>query len=244
MIAGRKFHFRPVLTVCAGVALAVLIALGNWQLQRLEWKRGLIDNIASLSVAEPQLIDALMVEKWLSPGDVQEYRTVYAEGRFLSEGHVNVFGSHEGAPGHFAFVPLSLNSDDEHSTILYVNRGFVPYAAESVDIAPPPDGVVRVEGLLRVREMLVPPASWFRKAGADADGFWYVRDPVAMAKEAGLASPPQIYIDQFASGDEAYPKGGTTRLDFRNKHLEYALTWFGLAGALIVVWLTVSFSRK
>ena len=52
-MARYRFQFRPVLTFASVIAIALLIALGNWQLQRLEWKRDLIAQVEALGEAEP-----------------------------------------------------------------------------------------------------------------------------------------------------------------------------------------------
>ena len=70
-----------------------------------------------------------------------------------------------------------------------------------------------------------------------------MRDPVGFAKAAGLSTVP-YYIDSFAIEGRDWPKGGTTRLNFTNRHLEYALTWYGLALTLLGVWFAFSLPRR
>ncbi len=232
MIAGREFQFRPVLSVCTAVALAILLSLGNWQLQRLEWKRDLIDRVDQAMTKPPVALSS----RAFGPGD--EYRPVYAVGAFAEDQTVPLFGTLDGTPGAYLFDPLRSAS----GALVYVNRGFVPQAALQDPAIAPPQAGTRVEGLLRVRETPSPPASWFRKPGPDAGGYWFVRDPVAMAAAAGLdeTTVAPFYIDQYAVDTVEWPKGGTTRLSFRNRHLEYALTWFGLAATLFAVWVAAS----
>jgi surfeit locus 1 family protein len=40
-----------------------------------------------------------------------------------------------------------------------------------------------------------------------------------------------------------FPKGGVTRLELPNRHLEYALTWYGLAAALVAVFAAFAVTR-
>ncbi len=235
MILGQRFYFRPVLTVCAALALAVLVSLGSWQLQRLEWKRELIARVDEAMGKPPVEFSPDAIR------DEDEYRPVYADGVFVRDQTVRVFGTLDGAPGAYVFDPFVTSN----AALIYVNRGFVPQADLTAASAAPVSGPVRVEGLARRRDRPAPPASWFRRPGPDASGYWYVRDPVAMAAAAGMkdGAVSPFYIDQYAVENAGAPRGGTTRLDFRNKHLEYALTWFGLAGVLAAMWLIFSFRK-
>ena len=237
MIAGLQFQFRPILTICVGVALAILVSLGNWQLQRLEWKQDLLTKVDARIAAAPIAIDDAL--KRGGGGDALEYTPVKATGIFLVGAPSRVFGTYSGKPGVFLFEPF----EAENLGVIYVNRGFVPQSTDEME-SPAPTGAVEISGLLRSTEEITPPASWFRQSGVSADGFWFVRDPEAMGAANGLESVSPFYIDQYAVDSAQWPKGGTTRLDFRNKHIEYALTWFGLAGALIAIWLAMSVSRK
>ncbi|MEQ8934762.1 MAG: SURF1 family cytochrome oxidase biogenesis protein, partial [Amphiplicatus sp.] len=98
-----------------------------------------------------------------------------------------------------------------------------------------------------LRSAEIPPviAKLFRPDDQPADNLWFTRDPVRFAAHHGIETAPW-YID--SSGEEAgaapWPKGGTTRIDFPNNHLDYALTWFGLAAALVGVYIVFSIKRS
>ena len=71
-----------------------------------------------------------------------------------------------------------------------------------------------------------------------------MRDPQVFAEAFGIATLP-VWIDSNGlENPAAWPKGGTTRLEFNNRHLEYALTWFGLAATLLVVFLAFSLKGR
>jgi len=236
MFAGRRFYFRPVLTVFALAGLALLVALGNWQLHRLEWKRELVAKTEARVGAGPiPFVDAL---RRAQAGEDMEYTPVHVSGEFSRHGRTDVFGAYDGAPGVFVFRLLKAEGG-----AVYVNRGFAPqnWLERGGNEAPLAGGLV--EGLFRTAERPAPPASWFRPAEQSVDGLWLVRNPQKFAAAAGIDAPP-FYIDSFASHGAEWPRGGTTRLDFNNRHLEYALTWYGLAATLFGVWAVFSLPKS
>lgn len=237
MMIGRRFHFRPVLTVFAALGLGLALALGNWQLERLQWKQDLIEKVEMRTGAAPARFEAVLGQA--EAGESMEYAPVRVEGGFAGGEPARVFGAIEGAPGYFLFAPF----DTDEGVRVYVNLGFTPQVAPASDMALPPQGApVIVEGLFREAEEPSPPASWIVSAEQSSDGFWFVRDPrLFMPHTDGNALP--YYIDRFAVDGAEWPKGGTTRLEFSNRHLEYALTWFGLGATLIGVWLAFSFAK-
>lgn len=230
------FRFRPALTVATLAALAVLGALGFWQVQRLQWKNALIAKTEARLAAAPISLEEALARA--AAGEDMEYQPVFADGSFRPGLEAHVFGAHQGTPGVWVFAPFDWRAADGRSAVIYVNRGFAPQAfADPAARAAAKAGQLRVAGLFRQAE---------RKRGLEkslapddqpADNLYFSRDPAIIAAKHGLAAPP-YYIDGFAhESDEAWPRGGLTRVEFSNRHLEYALTWFGLAGALIGVYL-------
>ncbi len=233
-IAGREFRFRPVLTLCVALAMGALVALGTWQLHRLDWKRDLIAQVEARVNAPPIPFEA--AARRADAGEAMEYAPVRLDGRLSPDRHARVFGTWDGAVGAFEFVPLETGD----GATVYVNLGFTPQ--ERLDDIETSPGVAEITGLFRTAEKPAPPASWFQTRGKSVDGLWFIRDPAAFAGEAGIEAPP-YYIDQAAVEGREWPKGGTTRLEFSNRHLEYALTWFALAATLAGVWLAFSLHR-
>lgn len=226
-------HFRPMLTVFSALAFAALISLGVWQLHRLEWKEGLIAKTEARTHAEPIAFDE--ATNRISDGEDLEYQPVRISGEFRYDLEAKVFGVFDGVAGAYLFTPLV-----HHGRIVYVNRGFAPQdALESGDVGRP-QGEVEITGLLRYPERPKPPASWFQPKGQSADGLWFIRDPLQLGARNSL-DPVPYYVDSFASSGAKWPKGGTTQIDFPNNHFQYALTWFGLAAALLGVWLAYTF---
>lgn len=236
-MARYRFQFRPVLTFASAIAIALLIALGNWQLQRLEWKRGLIAQVETLSAGAP--IPFAEAVRRARNGEVMDYAPVTLSGNLRADLEARVFGTFEGEAGVYVFAPLE--TDDG---VIYVNRGFAPQAVAGEECFCSEAGeTVSVTGLFRSTEALSPPASWLQSAGKSVDGLWTRRNPVAFAEDAGLETS-RFYVDEAAVPGRDWPRGGTTRLEFTNRHLEYAWTWFGLGATLAGVWLAFSLQKR
>ncbi len=230
-----KFKFRPVLTAATLAALAVLCSLGAWQLQRLEWKKALIAKTEARLAAAPIPLEEALARA--EAGEDLEYQPVFAVGEFRKEGSARVFSAHEGKAGALIFAPF-----DAKGRTIYVNRGFVPQNHEQALQAA--RGETRVEGLFRSAEEKRGFERTFAPEDQPTDNLYFSRDPRIFAAAQGLNVSP-YYIDSFArDGEGPWPKGGLTRVEFSNRHLEYALTWFGLAGALVGVFLVFSLKRS
>jgi surfeit locus 1 family protein len=209
---------RMILPLLFGlVGAAILIGLGTWQVQRLQWKQGLIAD-AEAKIAMPAV--ALPAQ----PDPVADrYLSVTVQGRFLGpEAHVLTSIQGQG-PG---FLVIAAYQTDDGRRIL-VDRGFVPETAKT---APRPPREVAVTGNLNwpddVNSATPPPD--------EGRGIWFGRDVAAMA--SALGTEPLMLVARSDTGDgvQAQPVSAT----FRNDHLGYAITWFSLA----VVWLGMTVS--
>jgi surfeit locus 1 family protein len=221
------------LVVSSLVVLAALIALGTWQVQRLHWKEALLETIDTRIAGAPLPLGE--VERILADtGDV-EYFPMRAEGRFLHEGERHFFATHQGASGYYVYTPLQL--DD--GRILFVNRGFVPY--DRKDPARRAEGQlegdVSVEGLARNR--LDEKPSFIVPDNDPAANIFFWKDLDVMAATAGLPEGVEVvpfFLDADATPNPGgFPMGGVTIIDLPNNHLQYAVTWYGLAAALVGV---------
>jgi surfeit locus 1 family protein len=223
-------RFRPALvpTLMVIPAIALMLGLGIWQLQRLEWKNAIIANVAARTHAAPiTLEDALK----LPPAEA-EWRQVGARGHFLHAREVFLYGFRMGEPGLHVVTPFELSS----GTVVLVDRGFVPNALR--DPATRPAGQVagetEVTGILRLTQ----PPAWFTPPPDRGRRLWFSRDIPALAQAAGVAGAAPVVIEAGpAPNPGGLPQGGQTIVNFPNDHLSYALTWFGLALALLAVYL-------
>lgn len=207
-------------------ATVVFASLGIWQVERRAWKLDLIARVEARIHAAPGPLPGPASWPTLRPNEFA-YRRVAAEGRFLPGPDTRVQALTERGAGYWVVTPFRA---DDGFTVL-VNRGFVPSdapAGASAEAGPAP---TRLAGLLRPTE---PQGGFLRRNDPGADR-WFSRDVAAIAEARGLGSVAPYFVDADASGRGAgAPVGGLTVVAFRNTHLVYALTWFGLACLTVV----------
>jgi surfeit locus 1 family protein len=209
-------------------ALAVLLGLGTWQIERKAWKENLIATL-DVRLSEAPVMLPPPVE-WLGmTADNSEFTRVRVRLQFLKDSDALVYTSGSSVrddvkgSGYFVFSPALLPDGQQ----VVVNRGYVParsYPAQS--------GVHEIVGAIRWPEV----PSWF-VSDHDASGdIWTVRDPTAMARVKTWGAVAPFYIEQEAP----VPPGGLPhpaqlKVRLRNDHLQYAITWYGLAAVLVVM---------
>jgi surfeit locus 1 family protein len=228
--------------LAALLALAILIGLGVWQLQRKVWKDGLIAQIEARAYGEPgSIVPEANWGAWRP--DQDEFRRVRVSGTFQHSFETPVYGlapGQRGAPaqGYYLMTPLTL----QDGAIVMVNRGFVPTELRDPASRPQsrPPGEAIVTGLVRAPET----RNAFTPTDDPARGTWFARDPQAIAKAHGLERVAPFYVEADATPNPGgWPKGGQTRLELPNNHLQYAFTWFGIALTLIGVFGTFAWRR-
>jgi cytochrome oxidase assembly protein ShyY1 len=213
-------------SLATACALALLLGLGFWQLERKAWKEGLIAAMDARLAAAPAELPP--PEQWgtLTP-DNAEFRRVRFRGEFLPVKDTYAFVAGSALrndirePGYFVFRPARL----ANGRVVVVNRGYVPleHTAQS------PAEAQEITGYIRFPEKSSP----FTSDSDAAGDVWFVRDQRAMAAKRGWGEVAPFYVDQ----ETPAPAGGLPRpsaltVNLRNDHLGYALTWFGLAATL------------
>jgi surfeit locus 1 family protein len=219
-------------TVLMLLALSVLVGLGVWQLERLQWKEGLIAKIEARTRAQPIGLNdaAAMAEEGRDPS----YYRVRVSGRFDHAKERYLFAVSEGRGGWHVIAPLK-TVDGE--TVL-IDRGFVPDSLK--DPSARREGevqdVVTVTGIVRLPET----RHTFTPDNEPEANRWFWRDLESMARSMFPAEPvrlaPFFLEADKGEGPGGWPEGGQTRLDLPNNHLQYAVTWFLLAACLLVIY--------
>ena len=253
MRGARSTLTRVWMAVGAVALFCAFLMLGTWQVQRRAWKLDLIARVEQ-RVHAPAVAPPPQAEWAGVTSDNSEYRHVRVSGTFLNDSETLVQALTDLGAGFWVLTPLRLGD----GTVVLVNRGFVPPerrergahgAGESATPA-------TVTGLLRITE----PRGAFLRRNDPVGNRWYSRDVQAIAAARGLSGVAPYFIDaeasegdrqrlvaasHGASGESAGPIGGLTVINFRNTHLVYAITWYGLA--LMVVggaWIVIREERR
>ncbi len=214
-------------------ALVILIALGSWQVRRLEWKENLIATIEQRMQGAPLTLDKALA-LWRQTEDV-DYVPIRLSGVFDHTKEQDFLATHQGASGWYLYAPLTTA---EGQTII-VNRGFVPYDMKDASDRPWQSVDGPVEFVALARNPLYEKPGWVVPDNDPAKATWYWKDMPAMAAAMGL-DPDAIapFFADMALSDTPPTQGpiaGVTRVNLPNNHLQYVITWFGLAAALVLV---------
>ncbi len=226
-----RLPFKPAFwpTVFTLPAVLLMLGLGVWQLQRLQWKEALIaertERIAAAPIALPGP-DA-------DVGDL-EYRHLVAQGEFLHDKEIFLGArSMNGNTGYHVITPFKLGD----GRIVLVDRGWIPLERKTADkrAAGNVAGPVALDGVLRLNGR----QTWFVPDNRPDLNFLFWVDLPAMAKLAGLPDTETRYFVEVGNTPNpgGFPIGGQTRINLPNDHLQYAITWFSLAIALSVIYV-------
>jgi surfeit locus 1 family protein len=227
------------------LAFVVLIGLGTWQIQRKAWKEGLIAALHAELSAPPIALPPPAA--WASlDRKALEYHRVRFTAQFENAKEALVFAAPstfrpdvEG-PGYWVFTPARLAD----GSVVVVNRGFVPDSRKAATSRPQGQvvGPTKIVGALRWPEE----RHWFTPNDEPTKNLWFASDPQAIAAAKGLnkgAGPvAPFYVEQESPVPPGgLPKPGKLVVGLPDNHLQYALTWYGLALVLLISYLTWAF---
>ena len=232
------------LAVPAAIVFAVLIGLGVWQIQRKAWKEGLIALLTERLAAPPQALPSPAAWARLDPAK-DEYRPVEFSATFDHSREALVFASATAfrpdvpGPGYWVFTPARLSGGG----IVIVNRGFVPDGRQDPKTRPDGQvsGTVDIVGAMRWPDTRY----WFTPSDDPAHNLWFARDPTAIAAAKGLGPVAPFYVEQSAPVPPGgLPQPGKLVVSLPDNHLQYAITWFGLAAVLVGVFVSFAVSSR
>jgi surfeit locus 1 family protein len=224
--------------------VALFVGLGVWQLQRRVEKHALLTALTERLAAAPSPLPPAAQWSALTPAR-DEFRRVSFTATYQPLPDAMVYSSGSAVrddisgPGTWAFLPAWLPGGET----VVINAGFVQNTMQDraqQDRAVTPliaREPVTLTGYIRFPEtagMLTPPEN-------PAKRLWFTRDHLAMARVLGWGQVAPFYLDlESPMPASGIPKPGPLDVHLRDDHMQYAITWFGLAGAVVIafgVWL-------
>ena len=209
------------------VGTAILVALGIWQVQRLEWKEGVLADIEARIAADPVPVPA-------DPDpEADRYLPVRAEGDLTGE-RLQVLASVKRV-GPVHRVVEVFETDGRR---LLLDRGYIPADEKDAALS---SGRVTVSGNLHWPDE----TDSFTPAPDRDENLWFAREVPLMA-EALATEPLLIVAREVSPSDPLVTQLPVDTSGIPNDHLEYAITWFSLAAiwAGMTGWLLWRIRRR
>jgi cytochrome oxidase assembly protein ShyY1 len=220
------------------VMVALFVGLGVWQLQRRVEKHALIAALTERLAAAPDALPQSAQWNALHP-DRDEFRRVRFTASYQHAADAMVYSSGSAVrddvsgPGTWAFLPARLASGET----VVINAGFVQDTMQDRSlqdravarlIAGEP---VALTGYIRFPEAagVLTPAENVTKR------LWFTRDHLSMARALGWGEVAPFYIDlETPVPETGVPKPGPLEVHLKDDHMQYAITWFALAGVVVI----------
>lgn len=213
------------------IAIVILICLGSWQVQRLQWKAEVLTLLDMRMNQPPEALPADIADpmEW-------DYRRVSIEGRFLHDHEFYLMPRQfEQLVGFQLLTPF----DRGDGGIIVVNRGFVPEVGGGDDR---PLGEVTLSGVAHIpddRNVFTP-----ENQTGDDQIYWSDLDFISAETGLEIDKPLVLYAGADPLQEAGYPIGGQIRLDIPNNHLQYAVFWYMMALVLAVIFMLYGFRPK
>jgi cytochrome oxidase assembly protein ShyY1 len=230
------------------VMVAIFIGLGVWQLARRAEKHALIAALDSRVTAAPVVLPPASEWHTLNAA-ADEFRRVTLTATYAKLPDAMVYSAGSAVredvsgPGTWAFLPARLASGET----VVIDAGFVANTMQERSVEDRAVGKlvtgepVTLTGYLRFPES----AGWLTPAESRDKRLWFTRDHLAMAKTLGWGEVAPFYIDlETPAPDNGIPKPGPLTPHLRDEHMQYAVTWFSLAAALMLAFAVWARGRR
>lgn len=235
MITTKRFKFSLVPTLMTVPAVIIMLGLGVWQLQRLQWKTEIMERIGERIAQEPVTFD-----KMNDDPAKDEYLRVRLRGSFVHDQELYLAArSRNNNVGFHVITPFVLTN----GMAVLVNRGWVP--SDRKDPARRPEGQIKGETDVTAVVRLTQKQGMMQPDNDPAKNVWFFVDVEEMKKASGVATEIDYWFEVDATAiPGGFPIGGQTRIALVNDHLQYAVTWFVFAVTLTVIFLIFSYRRR
>jgi len=234
-------RFPIGLTIAVLIALAILITLGVWQLHRLAWKEDLIAKRDALINAAPRPLGPVLAGG-KTPADLDMVRVEVVCPGLAQAPYQSLYGLAHGQMVTRLVSPCRL-TEGPYDAIL-VDRGYVLDTVSARPAVIANDYPAKVTGVLlaveggKSKPEVTVTVDSLPTQGIGAPKLWFSRDIVGIAKALGVTRPAPVFLvaETSTNPDWKALTPGLPPVILSNRHLEYALTWFALAGVLVAIY--------
>ena len=214
--------------------LTILIGLGSWQIQRMSWKEDVLATINKEYERDPYSNPISKERLMTLPDDPEElvFERGTISGRFLNEKDVAIISrTYEGNPGYHIITPFQLKD----GSVILVNRGWasISYDKRRNREEFYHDEYTILSGVLRLPEK----ANLFVPENSPSKDKWYQLnvDEIGQAKGIKELSPYVFYVENDINQTTVIPVPFAKRWQPNNNHAQYAMMWYLLGGALVII---------
>lgn len=233
------FQFQPkiVPTLITLVLLPVLISLGFWQVSRTEEKRAILEK-----QAEKLLLPPLHITGNAEPQENIVFRKLVVTGNYLADYQILVDNKvHKGQVGFYVVTPLLIEGTE--STVL-INRGWVK-ATASRDVLPSietPAGNVTIHGIAKINTRDIVRFNDQNRLGTDWPALVLWPNIEELDEDIPYTLKPFLLL-QASEPEEEYVRDWKLVNSPPEKNMSYAIQWFSLAIALLLIFVFVNTKR-
>ena len=196
--------------------ISIFVALGSWQLVRLNWKLDLIEQIQSSLKEEPININNTVLKNYLR---------IKAIGTVDFENQIYLYNLNEkGEPGFEVINPIKINKEN-----YLLNRGWIPFNKKNekeINIIDENN----IVGILRKQIK----ANMFKPKNDISNNYWFTLNREDLYDFTGEKFSPYII---YLSSKNEFPKTKLITANISNNHKKYAITWFSLAISILLIYL-------
>jgi|GEM_PF-5979809 len=196
-----------------------LLALGAWQISRMEWKEGIIQKIETANEKTPLTYDQI-------PDNAEDYeslafRKAKIRGEFISDVEFHIAARfYKSQQGYHVHTPFRM----EDNRIILLNRGWVPVDLKSPELRP--DSIAEGWQELEVQIRTDNDSTSYTPENQPINNMWFSKDIELMSADSGYKLLP--YAADVVGDD----------------HFQYSITWFGMALAIALFYFGGHYRKK
>ena len=210
-------RYKFLFTIFVSFFIVLFLALGFWQLYRLNWKNNLIEEINSSLINDPVKVEAQKI---------QNFQKIKFKGKIDNENIIYLYGLNDnGEPGFNIIKKVDIKGEN-----FLINQGWIPrdLKGETFDLKQS-----EYLGITKLKSK----KNYFKPNNDLPKNYWFKLDDIDLKKYTGKTFSPFIIFIQNGEQKNSYPTPKKISSDLPNNHLKYALTWFSIAISILLIYL-------